>query len=253
MKPAKKERKYEEAYCSVTECLITIQTAVHLFQSLETKAKYKDHLLCPDCRKARLSYNGGRSPYYKAINQNEHDEDCSFLLDLVPKENIEHYVKSDSNHQQIERQMNGLITMLLTKKPTKSSSPKTVESPAYTSKTSSSHRKKAATPCLPRKRIDLRLEDDDFGVYKVFYGIVSVKLITAKTGRFGFELSDQQTKNKYCKIWMSPAVYSHVATTFEYSAGSQYAISFVAKLKKDGEERFTSLLRSQYIQLHKLY
>lgn len=256
MKQGKKELKFEEAYSLTVEDLLTVDDVAHICnKSLELFAsEYKKSFVCPECRKARLLFANSEPPYFRSYPKEPHDENCSLQQDVISPKKVAEYVDSIANAAQIERQIEGLITMLL------SANGSSVHSKAAkeVSKDKASQQSKStshvtAKKYLPRKRIDTFISDDDLGVYKLFYGIVSLKWISTKTGKYGIILSNAKNNLEICKIWISEQVYSHI---YEYcKTPEEYicAITVLASFKKDSNGvLYTSLRRSRFLHVEKI-
>lgn len=254
MKFVKKERKFEDAYCETSKTLFTINEASHLYiTNRELFAiHYQYSLVCPECRKARLAYVNAQPPYFRAYPKSNHDVNCSLQQDVMPPEKVSAYIESIENEAQIDRQMDGLITLLLSaSKPTVSLS-SAIVSPSNDPQKAQTVLHTTSIKYLPRKRIDTQIYEDDLGVYKLFYGIVSIRWRTSKSGKFGIVLSHSKSNFKLCEIWISEAVYAHIPEYYKTPLEYICAISFLATLKRDSNGiLYTSLRRSQFLKIEK--
>lgn len=256
MESIRKERKFEDAYCLTSKTLITINEAQHLYIANRElfESKYRSSFVCPECRKARLTYVSRESPHFRAYPNNKHDDNCSLQQEVMPPEKVSAYVDSIENESQIERQMNGLITMLLSagKSSVSSTSHEPVSQGNDLQKARTAHNT-TSTKYLPRKRIDTPFKDDDFGVYKLFYGIVFLKWRKSKSGKYGMVLSNSKNNSRLCVIWISEAVYKHIPEYYKTPGEYPCAISFLAVLKRDDNGAlYSSLRRSQFLQIEKI-
>lgn len=255
MKPVKKERKYEDVYCSATNSLLTLQDVSYLYNNFiaEYSSKYRTTLLCPECRKAPMVYVCADSPYFKAQSQDAHDKDCSFLQDLIFVEKIDEYVKSTATENQIGRQMDRLITMLLSNKSTSSTTESAEKLAVNISQPANSSPSRNISKLLPRKRFDAPFNDDDFGVFKVYYGIALT--IWEYVGNRNWRILFRHPEKKYlmCKLNVNAEVYDEIYYKYKYKSRTEHicAVAFVANFKEPTSIKYqaTELLSGSFLHL----
>lgn len=255
MRPVRKERKFEDAYCLITKSLLSINDAAELYESdfQLFVSKYKSNFVCPECRKARVAYANATRPYFKAYPKSSHDEKCTLQQDILPPQKVSEFIDSKDNRAQLDRQMNGLLALLF------SSSQEgafrvqedTPHSEVHTKSQISRHT--IANINLPRKRIDTPFSREDLKSFKLFYGKVLLKWTTIGLEKFAIILSDIKSGAELCEIQITPKVYSYMPDYYKIPVEYICAISFLAELER-GENGIlsTSLRKSYFLKIQKI-
>lgn len=255
--------KFKDAFCCKINKLLTIDDVAYYYKN--DKQFYKDNieknLICPECKQPNLSFNNDSPPYFSVYPKAKHTDQCTLKQDVMTTSQSNKYVNNPDNKDLVLRQIDSVLTMLLetqstltkTKTPT-SNKPGTPISSKDATHTSISKR-------LPRKRIDLEFEDEDFECDKIFYGSVHLKWekeIDEDTSEIiGYKMllyrTKKDNKKMVCKLIITPKVYEHLSNEYIQPAQYNCKIVFVAKFKNMSKSYKSTYIRhSQFIVLEKV-
>lgn len=249
--------KFKDAYCTKLNTLFFIDEITRYYRT--DKQFYKDNieknLICPECKQAQLAYNNAATPYLSAYPKSEHAEWCSLKQDELDPIQTDTFIRNPKNKEQISRQLESVLTMMLDTVP--HASTKAIPKKSKISSSSS----ELVTPTkqlrkrIARKRIDLPFTEEDFNCYKLFYG--SVRLQWEKEDDmedYKILLRRQNTSDKrlLCRLWISPKVYYYLPIEFKFPKEFNCNIVFLAKIKNKGKTYKDARIKiSQYLSLTK--
>ncbi len=201
--------KIEEAMIKPLNKKVTLNDLIELnlsdkdlFETISTE------LYCPECFQAKLIFAAGKkiSPYLKTKQLEKHDENCQYIQNLMNDKEREKFV-NNSKPKDIFNDIEQLRKLL---------------DESYSSKTISESLNKADRKYnysnekrMPRKRIDLPLEEDDYDVFKYFYGKVNTKFVVLE--KYGYSLlkiMSLDNKTTYLSIRISNNVYLYLDEVF---------------------------------------
>lgn len=245
--------KFEEAYCSVDKENITVVEAkeLHDNQIVIYEMKYKDSFLCPECRKAKLSYVNAKTPYFRTYPNAEHEEDCQMQQDMMDNDEAESFIDNRENKEKVKRQMERLLRMLLTDKDETPKTPLGVNQPVIIRPVIGTGREIVRTKQLPRKRIDIPFTDRDFNCDKLFYGTVKLKWEDGNNDNKKILLYHLTKHNLLCRIKVTSKVYKYIDKKYKSKESFDCAIVFAANFLNNIEKSYqsTSLQYGQLLML----
>lgn len=254
--------KFKDAYCSKINKLLTIDDVAYYYKNDKQfyKGNIEKYLICPECRQPSLSYNNSSPPYFSVYPKAKHADLCTLKQDEMTATQSTEFISNSNNKDLVMRQIDSVLTMLLeTKSPlTKKKSPTFKKSSFITFSKKPVHI--SASKRIPRKRIDLEFEDEDFECDKIFYGSVRLKWeekIDKYTGEsIGHKMLLYRNKNgdnrMVCKLIVSPRVYGYLPDEYKQPEKYNCKIVFVANFEDQGKTYQTTHIRhSQFIVLEK--
>lgn len=249
-----KKRKFEEAYSIFRKKNILLDEIVALFKEneVEYNANYKGKLLCPECRKAYLSFKPQAQPPHfftpskMNVTENQHNEFCSKVVELGTKGQVIKYVEDTKNKKQIERKLNSLLDTLL--------SHSSLFSPSCSLEDKKEAREKGPTfevnkdKCVERKafstkRIDSIIKkvipDDN---YVMYYGTVivefeDIQIVDSTRTPFRnifFRHIDPSYRKPLCRltIWSEWRLKKVAPLLDSITNGQTYRVAFLGKITK---------------------
>ena len=251
--------KFEEAFCSEMSKLITVDEAAKIFRAEPAyfANKIKGNLLCPECRKPKLSFNNASTPYFSTYPLDQHDVECPLRQEEMTQEETKAFIKNSHNIEAIQRQAESLLAMLLSSS-TGRESATLKEHKLGTALASivNENRSKTVTR-IPRKRIDTTFSEDDYDCYKLFYGTVHVQ--------WEDERSETKVQHKLllrsisngrllCKLNLTEKVYRYIDRRYKSPTEFNCKIVFLATFShnKVGKSYHTTTLNyGQWLCLEK--
>lgn len=249
--------KFKDAYCTKLNRLLSIDEIIHYYRF--DKQFYKDNieknLICPECKQPSLSYHNDSPPYLSVYPGAKHLDNCTLKQDEMTPVQTESFVANPKNREQISRQLESVLTMMLdavpnTYKNVTSKKAKISSIPSEVYIPSKQPKKRIA-----RKRIDLKFTNEDFDCYKFFYGSVRLKWEEEKDTKdykILLRRQDKSDKRLLCKLKISSKVYSYLPYEFKTPREFNCNIVFLAKFADKGRSyQDTWIKTSQYISLTK--
>lgn len=228
------KRKFEDAYCTMMDRLITLEEVAEIYhRDRITFSNYcKGFLFCPECHSIDLIYVNDHPPYFRANDANGHSDDCSYGKDIVPKSRNSKYVNDTSNFDKIEYQLDSVITMLATDKEISKVINQSNSSVQGAENSRTKHNTRVSIlQYLPRKRFDQGFFDDDFGVFKLYYGVA---LTEWEAGRKEIKVLFRHPIKKYlmCKLTMPYEVYRSVYFSNKFNTRQICLAAFIANFEE---------------------
>lgn len=251
--------KFEEAYWTKESKLLSIDEITQYFKKDKNffSSDIKECLLCPECKKPNLAYNNAATPYLSVYPNREHELGCSLKQDEMTSKEVNRFVDNPKNNEMIIRQMEKVA---LTMFDSSTKSGKTSSKSTFIPKVSSSIAKPSLSISkrLPRKRIDLKFDEEDFGCFKIFYGTVFIKWEIFYKTRNGVNekwqkiLMYNKNNKMVCKLEISPRVYKHIPDSYKKIDNANCNIVFLAKFKNTGKTyREHHLINSDFLIMEK--
>lgn len=246
--------KFEEAYCSKTNRIVNIETVTDAFKSDEIYIKnYKDSLLCPECRKARLSFVNAEKAYFRTSQNAQHAENCSRKQLAMSSREVAKWLRDPEGIQSAIRQMESILVTLLDEASAILRIPKDVGNNMTRGVQRIPQKVGIRTKPFPRKRIDIEFSEDDFDTTKLFYGIIRFKW-EKEENKAGYKALLYHPIKKYllCKLYVSENVYTHLPIELKQNFGNDFkcAVAFFAEFHRDGKSKYlaTFLRHSQHFK-----
>lgn len=226
--------KFEEAFSTYDSCLHSIEEIANLYSSNPKKFKvnYNLSFVCPECHIAKLSFNNATTPYFKSYPHAIHADNCELKQNEMSWSVAEKFSDNPDNATLIRRQMNSILNSLLKTNPLSS----VALAPKDNTKMSKCTKTIVATTTtkrLPRKRIDLPMNDEDYNRIKYFYGRVSLNWEKdEKNKRYKILLWHREKGKLLCKISVSYTLYGYIPTDFKYPKNYNCNIVFMGTIEK---------------------
>ena len=260
--------KFEEAFHSKQEINLPLYEINYVFieQPKIFENEYRPFLFCPECHQARLAYKNAKTPYLSAYPGAIHSPDCDLAQDVVSHDEarsiVNDYNKNTDIQDSVIRQIDSTLRLLLAER----------NRQPLINNTSQQHRNnihqqseihdgqhQENNPRLPRKRIDLTLNDTDYGVYKIFYGNVFLKWkkdtkSDEQKSNHKILLYTPKTHKFKCSIKITDNVYSYLPSEYKFINNQICKIVFIAELKKGYNLKtdncaFATLINSQFLKI----
>lgn len=207
--------KFEKAYVNGRNTLISVEEIAYEFDHnrIRFENEIRGNLYCPQCKQARLSFRNARNPYLATYPHGKHTDDCDLGQEELSTDLVAEYVQNSTNHDSIKRQQQSIMKYLLQEENTIEKVSKDSANPERTDYTATKKNKKTErVKPIPRKRIDLPLNGDDFETYKMFYGEVLLKFEKCRNSEKQKLLiwSSDDNIHFLCKIFVSRSVFEHL-------------------------------------------
>lgn len=211
---------------------------------------YHNHLLCPECRTAKLSFvPNAKTPYFKTMPHETHPQDCSFNFTSASKKKLETYRDQGKNHADISRKLQALLDILakcnLSSNNTNTSTTSFNKTSTKLDFTMSTNGKKYY---IPRKKLTVPFAKDDYNIPKLFYGTIQLEWKQGSNGSNYLSICFPETNQWIGNLFVSDNVYSHLKDSMKFSEKRVRHIAFFSKLlKKKNFNTFTLKYSSELI------
>lgn len=207
--------KFEKAYFKGSNSPISVEEIANEFDNnrVRFENEIRGNLYCPQCKQAQLSFRNARNPYLATYPHGEHADDCDLGQEELSADRVVDYVHNSFNHDSIKRQQQSILKYLLQEEKVIEKVTKDSTEPESTDYTATKKCKKTErVKPIPRKRIDLPLNGDDYETYKMFYGEVLLKFEKCRNGDKQKLLiwSSGDKVHFLCKIFVSSSVFEHL-------------------------------------------
>lgn len=215
----------------------------------------RKNLLCPQCRIAKLVFVNGVGQYLRTHPNAVHAGNCDLEQEVISSKNADDYVKSGKNMASITRQIEAVQRLLredlsqrvppFERKQNAELNSQRIEKDVLNKKNRSLR--------LGRKRIDHDLQDEDYGVYKIFYGKVVLQWEALEDERKRILLRDMKTNKFLCRISVTQAVFSHIPPEWVSQTPVIVDIAFMGKMEKGNSARWPHLRleHSEYLSVYR--
>ncbi|MBQ3702530.1 MAG: hypothetical protein II885_07220 [Oscillospiraceae bacterium] len=252
------ELKFEEAFLCTEDRNVTISELSQMFDE-NKKAFDKDirnNLLCPQCRIAKLVFVNGIGKHLRTHQNAVHADNCDLEQEVISSRYTDEYVKSGKNMTSIIRQIEAVQRLLREdfsqRGPDSERIQKTELNRHCYRKDIASKRIRSLR--LGRKRLDHDLQDEDYGVYKIFYGKVVFQWEALEDERKRILLRDIKTNKFLCRISVTQSVFSHVPPEWVSLAPVMVDIAVMGKMEKGNNARWSHLRleHSDYLSVYRL-
>lgn len=233
--------KFEEAYHSLQGVNLPLDKITKIFinEPCLYEEQYHHFLFCPECQQAQLSYKNADTPYLSSYPQAHHDIDCSLAQDTVnpvqAKRMIKDYNSNEELRQEIQRQMNSIMRILLAENNNLIVRENAVQFHNHIHhQNENPNAQQNNHQWLPRKRIDLMLKDADYNVYKIFYGnmVLKWKKQDKSSGYYRISLYTVNTNEFKCQIKITDKVYHYLSEEIKNIDNKPCKIVFIGQLEK---------------------
>lgn len=247
--------KFEDAFCTTLNRPITIEEVSYIFQNDRDTfiSAIKDSLICPECKNVPLIYNNAATPYFSVYPKAIHSESCTLRQDEMDADEASRFLSDITNKQIIQRQMDSLISQILSEASPKLANPKAAFMQSTFSKSSKS-KTPVSSKRLSRKRIDLPFREEDFNCEKIFYGRVHLKwekCSNSSQDAYKILLCHTVKKTLLCKLKITSKVYSYLPSKYKSINELECAVAFVALFSEDSTKHYqaTHLKHSERITI----
>ena len=227
--------KFEEAYVKPLDKIIDINELSLISRTdILNFATIRKQLYCPECRKAQLAYVSGNIPHLRTFPDAKHEEVCSLRQEELSGTALK-LLLQQGHTQRVEKEIENVLFIMLENRVQKQ-----VQKNDSTLSNKNRTIKGSARACtlnkrIPRKRIDLPMNDDDFGIPKIFYGQVFLrwkKKINTDNGYMLLLFSKPEDEEAVCLLNISPAVYSYLPKPYKKQSVAYCKILFFGEVKK---------------------
>lgn len=210
------EQKYDEVAFLTNECcnFVTLETLIDTYNKNNQLYinTYYNKIYCPECHKAKLNLIHMKNDKFclRAFPKQKHSYSCSKQLSLISNSAFKEYCESKDSVEHINRRLHQLIDMVL-KKENISSNPLVIKT-INENCSNDEVKKQEIINGTNLKAIKIKLltapfHDDDYGIWKIFYGKVNIKW--NKTN-YSYNLMCYHPKKNYliCSIGISNKIYN---------------------------------------------
>lgn len=249
------ELKYEEAYYDLEDSLITVDMVREILNMspIQFTQKIQGHLWCPYCRKVQLSFVKQNSSFFRGYPKQIHQPTCLYQIPVCNFTQLEQ-INRHRNIEQIQQQMESLLMLTFSKSSSQIHTKNESNISMELSSKNNFSQKSIYSKRLPQKRIDMPLTIEDFGIFKLFYGVVSISIKPGKVNPNERIITLFQLKGKkpLCFIKASPSVWSYLKTSNDLQEFLPSAhIVFLANLRRTKSSNFPycSLLKSYFLRV----
>lgn len=248
--------KYEEAYCTGVGAVISFDQILGIYRAdIESFAKtLYGKMYCPGCRKVALSFVGGDSPHLRGKQLEDHEEFCDYGKKELTAEEVKELFVDPAGEKEIMRQMNRLVIQFLHT----NGIPIHVVNSIYSlgrSDVGAEHKKQwKSGNVIPRKSLNTKFSDNDYGVEKLFHGRVNLEWEKG-SDRMKLLIRRIDTDRMICRLGISEKVYGKIPKEYKDFIRCNAYMVFAASLSKISEEKSWSqgtLRRSSYLTIFRV-
>lgn len=253
------EQKYDEAIFSSNDLFefVSLEMLIDLYNDNYKSYinRYYNKIYCPECYKAKLNliHTNSDKFWLRAFPKQEHDDLCSKQLPLVSNSMFNKYCESKDSAEHINKRLHQLIDMVL-KKETIDFNPlviKVVDKKCSNDEVMKHEiRNHTNLKSTPIKSLTNPFHDDDYDVWKMFYGKVRIKW---NKSTYSYNLMCYHPTKNYliCRISVSnmiydcylPDEYKHdIANVFIAFAGIIQHIEYNGRFYNNAVLRFSNHL-----------
>lgn len=236
------------------ECLInsekhSIEEIIEIYNTNkeEFNEKCYDKMFCPECNEAKLAFRPNAVTAYlskKPTSQHRQEIEgelgCSYIYDEAKKNELDEYYKSKESLKGINRKLKSCIDLLT--KPKKKGSEKggggkngpSINKGTFTFVT------KGRRVLIRRKKINIKLDNNDYNIPMLFYGRVRIKAKFYESNGnkvWCLYLTDIQNKKLLCSISAYPNIYDKLDESVRNIKDEEYNIAFMSEMKLNSNEK----------------
>jgi uncharacterized Zn finger protein (UPF0148 family) len=233
-----KERKYDEAAWRSGEEyeIISLEYLIAIRDRSEYD-KYDGQLFCPECHSTQLTLVNKDNHYHlRAYPRREHQEDCSYNLELVNSEIFTKYLESPDNKEDIIKRLNNIIRKLQKKSTGKNPFIVSVQNEQVISNNLESDDAKQLTKinyAIHHKSLTATFDEDDYGVLKIFYCNVLIEWIESDAGGYYLWFRNPSKNNVLlCSLKITQNVFAYFPSTIKNIPKSVVSMAYVAFIGK---------------------
>ncbi len=221
---------------------------------------YPNHLYCPECYKPQLVLveNKVKRYFLRGYPNQQHANDCYKGFDLVSQKVFDTFLINSESTNFINKKLQKVIDKML--RNVKSNKDtfliKVINKECLTEviQEKEINKKSRIIKQIPHKSITSPFDDDDFDVFKLFYGNVDIVLLEKENKKnnekfYVLEFFKKNSKYKFCSLSMGTKIYYFFVKKYNLNVGETIKnvyVSFVSKLKQNGKYKNGKLIHSDY-------
>lgn len=226
----------------------------------ETNIKnYKGIIFCPECNEPQLSIvnNSKTNDYFlRTYPRQNHSDICSYSFEDVDVDIFNAFLEEKNNTQFINSKLHNIIDRLLRNK-FLDFNPLIVrlnDNKITAENISREEKNRYNVRRIPIKSITAPFSDDDYGVYKFFYGNVDI-VIKERTNKTSNELFysliiyKKKTNTILCSLSVSRNVFIHLQRLYNLELDNkkeEIYIAFASKLTLNNQYKNGTIIHSDY-------
>lgn len=220
--------------------------------------KYNGRLFCPECHKPQLSLvdkSKERNYHLRAYPKQEHASNCSKILEYTTESMLEKCLKDSASYDFLSSKLKRILLNKFFKiQDERVSLVKTNDNKKILLEDIKDNTHIAQTKNIyqiPIKSLTAPFDDDDFNIYKLFYGNVDIQLNERKSGDntfYSLGIYSKESKVAFCSLTVDEDVKPYLSNQYDFEVGkkkSNIYISFCSKLKRNGKYINGRLLHSK--------
>ena len=260
---------YEAAFRSNLNQYIKLNIE-YLTEIIESEPKvfyetYSGNLFCPECFKPQLtlvmSYKTGKY-YLRGYPKQKHENNCYHGFEPVKSNIFNDFCQDTKTHKFIKNKLQKLINKMLNNC-IESENPfliKVIKENCSIVKISDKDiKEKRNIHQIPNKSLTSIFDDDDFEVFKLFYGnvdLILIERISIENDRNFYMLKINKKNGNYiCSLSMTKIVATYLMNLYNIKTDVKVKnvyISFAAKLKKNGFFKNGKLIHSDLCIINRI-
>lgn len=251
------KRKFEEFFYQLDNRIHSFEEVDEVYNSVDSSlSDYMDYMLCPECKKAQLTYrhgSDGRKGFLAKIPSASHEEWCTYNYDEAKKEVVEKYIKSLSP-EQVTGRLETAINLLIREQ---NNSTVVVEADKENLKKTfliPQNNSKSTYKSIPRKKLNAWFERSELeGKAILFYGKVKLKVKTmVSKNNWEYHMLDIYTKRRKDAEWCYKVSVYRGRTVDKISEDNEYAIALIGYLEYEYGYMQLKLLNPFAIKIEEL-
>lgn len=231
--------KFEEFYFDTNEEIYSVEELLNIYNQDKNTFKkiYYNHMYCPECCKAELSFHpNANTPHLRTKHSSHHEPSCSCNYESANKRQLDEYYNDSKNFESINRKLKACIDLLI--KPPEGSSinsnPKNItniknEEDKFTFDSSGKR------VSIRRKKITVALDETkDYGLPILFYGCVIVKWnlkYEVSNVRY-IQLKNVENNKLLCSIKVTQSVYENLDDEIKLIDDQICNVAFMAEMTR---------------------
>ncbi len=167
-----REAKYDSFYHDRTSNNLPVDVLRGVYVADRELVGYRNHMFCPDCRKAELHYvgEGYRNGFLRANPSSKHSESCPYAYEVASSRIVAEYVKRISCSDRLERTLNAALNKTRDMIDCTSFGLSDVRFELAQKVEKNTHVETKKYYGMPFKSLEANFDESDFGHPYLFYG-----------------------------------------------------------------------------------
>lgn len=236
--------KFQE--CLINNNIYTIEEIIKIYNKDREgyQEKCYNSMFCPECNQAELAFHPNAiSPYFSKKPKSHHkgesngEAGCSHSYEEATKKLVTEYYNNKENCKGINRKLKSCLDLLIKPKNKNLKGDGKIEKGTIINKGTFVFDNGNKRFAMRRKKINIHLEDRDYGIPILFYGTAKIRWRENKYDEYSIWYMQLRniTNNKFlCSIKVTPKVYKLLDGSIKNMFDEEYNIAFMSEMEQNG-------------------